>query len=66
MQNFRNIKVCASVKTRRRENVKFIVTNCKDRFKLQLFAYEYQKQSAEVFFQRGVLKNFAKFIEKHF
>ena len=26
---FRDIKACASVKTRRRENVNFIVTNCK-------------------------------------
>ena len=45
MQKFRDIKACASVKTRRRENVKFTVTNCKDRFKLQLLAYEYQNQS---------------------
>ena len=44
-KNFRDIKAHASVKTRRRENVKFIVTNRKDRFKLQLLAYEYQKQS---------------------
>ena len=43
-------KACVSMKTRRRENVKFIyiVTNCKDRFinyKLQLLAYVYEKQS---------------------
>ena len=44
-KNFRDIKARASVKTRRIENVKFIVTNRKDRFKLQLLAYEYQKQS---------------------
>ena len=35
-QKFRDIKACASGKTRRIENVKFIVTNCEERFKLQV------------------------------
>ena len=33
-QKFRDIKECASGKTLRVENVKFIVTNCEERFKL--------------------------------
>ena len=31
-QNSHDTEACASMKTGRRENVKFIVTNCKDRF----------------------------------
>ena len=33
-QKFRKIKACFDVKTRRKENVKFIVTNYVDRVKL--------------------------------
>ena len=41
-----DFEACAGVKTHRRENAKFIVTNCKDlSYKLQLLASEYQKQS---------------------
>ena len=59
-QNFRDIKACGSVKTRRRENAKFIVC------KVYNYLYKNIRSSRpEVFFQRGVLKNFAKFTEKH-
>ena len=34
MQNSGDIEACVSVKTHRRENVKFIVTNCKEKFRL--------------------------------
>ena len=59
-QNFSDIKACGSVKTRRRENAKFIV--CK------VYNYLYtniRSSHSEVFFQRGVLKSLAKFTEKH-
>ena len=51
-RNSIDIEACASMKTR--ENLKFIATNCEDRFKLdlsyklQLFASEYQNQSPGV------------------
>ena len=66
-QKFRDIKVCASVKTHRRETLKFIVANCKIdlHYKLQLLAYEYQKQSARDVLRKDVLKNFPKVTEKH-
>ena len=34
--NSGDIEACAGMKTHRRENLKFIVANCKDRFKLQI------------------------------
>ena len=63
-QNFRDIKACGSVKIRRRENVRLIVTNRIDRFKLQLLPYEYQKQSPEGILPKRYSKKFRKIHRK--
>ena len=66
-QTFRDIKACVRVKTRRRQNVKFIVTNCKVyklNHKLQYLHTNIRSSYPEVFCEKGVLENCAKFTEQ--